>query len=97
MWGNYRALGYRRMIYTNTVSVRASVIDEPTAAMGDSQAKQLNDGGIEDATADKEPTPGSSACAPGGYDPCSALLYHDPRPTAARARTPVDLFGHLLC
>jgi hypothetical protein len=36
MWGNYRALGYRRMIYTNTVSVRVSVIDEPTAAMGDS-------------------------------------------------------------
>jgi hypothetical protein len=93
MWGNYRALGYRRMIYINTVSVRASVIDEPTAAMGDSPAKQLNDGGIEDATADKEPTTGSSACAPGGYDPCSALR----RPTAARARTPVDLFGHLLC
>ena len=33
MWANYRALGYRRMIYTNTVSVR--VIDELTAAMGD--------------------------------------------------------------
>ena len=26
-------------------------------------AKQLDDGGIEDATADKEPTTGSSACA----------------------------------
>ncbi|MET0424739.1 MAG: adenylyl-sulfate kinase [Actinoplanes sp.] len=33
MWGNYRALGYRRMIYTNTVSVR--FVDELTAAMGD--------------------------------------------------------------
>ena len=96
MWGNYRALGYRRMIYTNTVSVRASVIDEPTAAMGDSQAKQLNDGGIEDATADKEPTPGSSACAPGGYDPCSALLCSTTT-HGRQARTPVDLFGHLLC
>jgi hypothetical protein len=32
MWRNYRALGYRRMIYTNTASVRA--IDELTAAMG---------------------------------------------------------------
>ncbi|MGA8528783.1 MAG: hypothetical protein WB622_03650 [Acidobacteriaceae bacterium] len=32
MWRNYRALGYRRMIYTNTVSVR--VVDELTAAMG---------------------------------------------------------------
>jgi len=30
---------------------------------------------------------------PGGYDPCSALR----RPTAARTRTPVDLFGHLPC
>jgi hypothetical protein len=35
MWANYRALGYRRMIYTNTVSVRASVVGELTAAMGD--------------------------------------------------------------
>lgn len=33
MWANYRALGYRRMIYTNTVSVR--FIDELTSAMGD--------------------------------------------------------------
>ena len=33
MWGNYRALGYRRLIYTNTVSV--GVVDELTAAMGD--------------------------------------------------------------
>lgn len=33
MWANYRELGYRRMIYTNTVSVR--VADELTAAMGD--------------------------------------------------------------
>lgn len=33
MWGNYRALGYRRMIYTNTVSVR--FVDELTTAMGD--------------------------------------------------------------
>jgi hypothetical protein len=35
MWGNYRALGYRRMIYTNTVSVRPVVVQELTAAMGD--------------------------------------------------------------
>jgi hypothetical protein len=33
MWANYRDLGYRRMIYTNTVSVR--YVDELTAAMGD--------------------------------------------------------------
>jgi hypothetical protein len=33
MWANYRALGYRRMIYTNTASVR--VVDELTTAMGD--------------------------------------------------------------
>jgi gluconate kinase len=33
MWANYRELGYRRMIYTNTVSVRA--VDELTTAMGD--------------------------------------------------------------
>jgi hypothetical protein len=33
MWSNYRALGYRRMIYTNTVSVR--FVDDLTAAMGD--------------------------------------------------------------
>lgn len=33
MWGNYRALDYRRMIYTNTVSVR--FVGELTAAMGD--------------------------------------------------------------
>jgi hypothetical protein len=35
MWGNYRALGYRRMIYTNTVSVLPDVIDRLTTAMGD--------------------------------------------------------------
>jgi hypothetical protein len=33
MWANYRELDYRRMIYTNTVSVK--VVDELTAAMGD--------------------------------------------------------------
>jgi hypothetical protein len=33
MWGNYRALGYRRLVYTNTVSV--GVASELTAAMGD--------------------------------------------------------------
>jgi hypothetical protein len=33
MWANYRELGYRRMVYTNTVSVR--FVDELTAAMGD--------------------------------------------------------------
>jgi cytidylate kinase len=33
MWANYRALGYRRMIYTNTVSVRFT--EELAAAMGD--------------------------------------------------------------
>lgn len=35
IWANYRALGYGRMIYTNTVSVHASVVQELTAAMGD--------------------------------------------------------------
>jgi hypothetical protein len=35
MWANYRALGYRRMIYTNTASVLDKVIGELTAAMGD--------------------------------------------------------------
>jgi hypothetical protein len=34
VWSNYRALGYRRLIYTNTASVRA--MDSLTAAMGDS-------------------------------------------------------------
>lgn len=33
MWGNYRALGYHRLIYTNTVSVR--YVEALTAAMGD--------------------------------------------------------------
>ena len=33
MWGNYRALGYRRLIYTNTVSVRS--VDTLTTAMND--------------------------------------------------------------
>src|SRR5882757_10816453 len=35
MWANYRALGYRRMIYINTVSVLPDVIEQLTAAMGD--------------------------------------------------------------
>lgn len=35
MWGNYRALGYRRMIYTSTVSVLPDVIAQLTDAMGD--------------------------------------------------------------
>jgi hypothetical protein len=34
VWSSYRELGYRRMIYTNTASVRA--VDSLTAAMGDS-------------------------------------------------------------
>lgn len=34
VWSNYRALGYRRLIYVNTASVR--VMDSLTAAMGDS-------------------------------------------------------------
>jgi hypothetical protein len=34
VWSNYRGLGYRRLIYVNTASVR--VIDSLTAAMGDS-------------------------------------------------------------
>jgi hypothetical protein len=33
MWRNYRELGYRRMVYTNTVSVL--LVDKLTAAMGD--------------------------------------------------------------
>jgi predicted kinase len=33
IWANYRELGYRRMIYTNTVSVRFT--QELAAAMGD--------------------------------------------------------------
>ncbi|GAA1524067.1 ATPase [Dactylosporangium maewongense] len=33
MWANYRALGYRRLIYTNTVSVQQ--VSALTAAMGD--------------------------------------------------------------
>lgn len=35
IWANYRALGYRRMIYTNTASVFGTVIGALTAAMGD--------------------------------------------------------------
>jgi hypothetical protein len=35
MWANYRALGYRRMIYTNTASVLPDVMGELTTAMGD--------------------------------------------------------------
>ena len=35
MWANYRALDYRRMIYTNTASVLEQVIGELTAAIGD--------------------------------------------------------------
>jgi hypothetical protein len=33
MWTNYRSLGYRRLIYTNTASVR--VVDDLVTAMGD--------------------------------------------------------------
>ncbi|MET9288808.1 ATPase [Nocardia beijingensis] len=36
MWANYRELGYRRMIYTNTASVLDKVIEQLTTAMGDS-------------------------------------------------------------
>lgn len=36
MWANYRALGYRRMIYTNTASVLPKVTDELTMAIGGS-------------------------------------------------------------
>jgi len=36
VWANYRSLGYRRMIYTNTASVIGHVIGKLTAAIGDS-------------------------------------------------------------
>jgi hypothetical protein len=35
IWANYRALGYRRMIYVNTASVLEDVANRFTAAMGD--------------------------------------------------------------
>ncbi len=35
MWSNYRAHGYRRLIYVNTASVLPHVIDDLTTAMGD--------------------------------------------------------------
>ena len=35
IWVNYRALGYRRMIYTNTASVLKEVISELMAAVGE--------------------------------------------------------------
>ncbi len=35
MWANYKAHGYTRLIYVNTASVVAPVIDELTIAMGD--------------------------------------------------------------
>jgi hypothetical protein len=35
IWANYRALGYRRMIYTNTASVFEAEISSLTGAMGD--------------------------------------------------------------
>ena len=35
MWSNYRAHGYTRLIYVNTASVFAQVIDALTTAMGD--------------------------------------------------------------
>lgn len=34
MWSNYRALGHRRMIYTNTASVFPDIVADLTAAMG---------------------------------------------------------------
>ena len=35
MWANYTELGYRRLIYTNTASVRADVVGTLAEAMGD--------------------------------------------------------------
>ena len=35
MWSNYRDHGYRRLLYVNTASVAAPVIEQLTAAMGD--------------------------------------------------------------
>ena len=35
MWANYRALGYRRMVYVNTASVLGNVMAALTGAMGD--------------------------------------------------------------
>ena len=36
MWANYRALSFRKMIYTNTASVSGNVLGDLTEAMGDS-------------------------------------------------------------
>lgn len=38
LWANYRALGYRRLVYVNTASVMAGEIERLTAAMGDQPA-----------------------------------------------------------
>jgi hypothetical protein len=35
MWARYRALGHRRLIYTNTASVLPDVVEDLTTAMGD--------------------------------------------------------------
>jgi hypothetical protein len=35
VWSNYRALGYRRLLYTNTASVLVEVMQRLTSAMGD--------------------------------------------------------------
>ncbi len=35
IWANYRALGYRRLVYTNTASVFGDVMDQLASAMGD--------------------------------------------------------------
>jgi len=35
MWANYAELGYRRLIYTNTASVREDVVGTLVEAMGD--------------------------------------------------------------
>jgi hypothetical protein len=85
IWANYRALGYRRMIYVNTASVLEDVANRLTAAMGDNPrvtAVMLN---CSDSTAHRRLT---------GREKGTELMRHIQRsdlngPRAQPARSPL--------
>ncbi|MGA9869609.1 MAG: hypothetical protein WBQ44_00470 [Rhodococcus sp. (in: high G+C Gram-positive bacteria)] len=92
MWRNYRALGYRRLIYINSASVLPDVTDELIAAMGDSPtvcAALLTCSGAiaTQRLSQREGTATKLGAVPAGWPP-SELLIHLSRTALARMALP---------
>lgn len=102
MWQNYRTLGYRRLIYTNTVSVRETA--ELAAAMGGTPkicAVLLggSDATVQRRLAGRESGPGLREHLRRSREAAAALELHTPawvHRISTDGRTAADVAGEVL-